>query len=66
MKNFVITLRENEKSVEAATECVKSAGKYGPIERAEVVLARLLSPSPRGQIRADQRIEPISQHSDPI
>tara|TARA_R100000951_G_scaffold115672_1_gene124527 strand:- start:2897 stop:3544 length:648 start_codon:yes stop_codon:yes gene_type:complete len=29
MKNFVITLRENEKSVNAAAQCIESAGQYG-------------------------------------
>jgi GR25 family glycosyltransferase involved in LPS biosynthesis len=29
MKNFVITIRENDKSVEAAQKCIQSAAKFG-------------------------------------
>lgn len=52
MKNFVITLRENEKSVEAATECVKSAGKYG----LEVDFYDAFTPAESRPFMSDQKI----------
>jgi GR25 family glycosyltransferase involved in LPS biosynthesis len=52
MKNFVIAIRENDKSLEAASKCIASAGQYG----LEVDFYEAYTPAECRQFISEQKI----------